>query len=365
MVQSAISRPVVSLDETPVGANLPPVVLAEIGALFNRDLDMAARLIERIAALRAAGLGLPLLLKGEILHDASICLDDDSVETYQSASGERRVERYRDLIERKALSLEEYRQIFALSRAARLPIVMSVYDRVGAAFAVEEGAVALKIASSNITHLPLIRAAAALGRPLIIDSGRASLAEIDRAFRTAQEAGACGIVLEHSPDGHPAPPENHNLRTLRTLADTFRAPVGLSDHHVGHEMMFAAIALGANLIERNVVEAAGGLDQDHAFASSVDRLASLVRSLHAVWVALGAPFRDVRNKQGLIATSARMGLVARRDVAVGDLLGEDTVSFAFPRKGIGVEDFDLVTGWRFAGPVAAGKPIGWGDVRPV
>jgi sialic acid synthase SpsE len=364
MSLSAGNQAPVSLGETPVGAESPPVVLAEIGALFNRDLEMAARLIGRIAALRASGAGLPLLLKGEILHDPSICLDDDSVETYQSASGERRVERYRDLIERKTLSLEEYRRIFELSRRAGLPVVMSVYDEVGARFAVDEGAVALKIASSNITHLPLIRKASGLGVPLVIDSGRASLAEIDRAFHAAREAGACGIILEHSPDGHPAPPENHNLRTLRSLAEIFRVPVGLSDHFPGHEMMVAAIALGASVIERNVVEVAGGLDQDHAFASGIDRLEALIHSLHAVWLALGAPFRDMRNMRGLIATSARMGLVARHDVAPGDVLGEDTVSFAFPRKGIGAEDFERVAGWRFAGPVPAGKPIGWGDVRP-
>lgn len=354
----------VMLGDTPVGDSAPPVVLAEIGALFNRDMAMAERLIARVGAARDAGLGLPLLLKGEILHDAAICLDDDSVETYQSVEGERRVERYRALIERKVLPLDQYRRIFQRSRQARLPVVMSVYDHAGAAFAAEEGAVALKIASSNITHLPLIRAAASFGVPLIIDSGRASLGEVDRAFRTARDAGARGIVLQHSPDGHPAPPENHNLRTLRTLADTFRVPVGLSDHHAGHEMMIAAVALGANLIERNVVEAEGVLDQDHAFASGVDRLAPMIRSLHAVWLGLGAPFRDVRNTSGLIATSARMGLVARRDVAAGEALGEDTVTFAFPRKGIGVENFDLVVGWRFAEPVAAGRPILWNDVRP-
>lgn len=354
----------VVIDGIPVGVSAPPVVLAEIGALFNRDLAVAERLIDRIAALRDAGAALPILLKGEILDDPAICLDDDSIETFRSRSGERRVERFRALIERKVLSLAEYARIFAMCRKASLPVVMSVYDRAGAEFSAKEGAVALKIASSNVTHLPLIRAVSATGLPVIIDTGRTALGEVDTAFRAARDAGAASIILEHSPDGHPAPPENHNLRTLRTLAETFRVPVGLSDHYAGHEMMIAAIALGANLIERNIVEAEGVLEQDHAFATGIDRLAGLVETLHAVWAALGAPYRDVRNTSGLIATSARMGLMARRDVAPGEPLGDETVAFAFPRKGIGVEHFDLVLGWRFAKPVGAGRPISWRDVRP-
>lgn len=355
----------VALGGIPVGPSAPPVVLAEIGALFNQDLAMAARLIERVAALLDAGAGLPILLKGEILHDPAICLDDDSIETYRSKSGERRVERYRALIERKVLSLDAYARIFEMCRKARLPIVMSVYDRVGAEFAAREGAVALKIASSNVTHLPLIRAASAMGLPVIIDNGRAALGEVDTAFRAARDAGAAGIILEHSPDGHPAPPENHNLRALRTLAETFSVPVGLSDHYSGHEMMIAAVALGADLIERNIVEAEGALEQDHAFASGIDRLGSLLATLRAVWVALGAPYRDLHNSSGLIATSARMGLVARRDVAPGEPIDGDTVTFAFPRKGIGVEHFDLVFGWRFIQPIAAGRPVSWRDIQAV
>jgi len=365
MSAETVTRPEVALGGVMCGGDSPPVFLAEIGALFNQDTAAAGRLIERIARARDAVGILPILLKGEILHDASICLDDDSFETYQSKAGERRRERYRDLIERKVLSLDQYAGIFRLCRKANLPVVMSAYDRVGMEFAKAEGAVALKIASSNITHFPLIRAAAETGLTLIVDSGRATLAEVDAAFRVARDAGATGIVLEHSPDGHPAPAANHNLRTLQTLAQTFRVPVGLSDHWSGHEMMLAAVALGASLVERNVVEAEGALEQDHAFASEIDGLAPLVRSLHAVWTGLGAPYRDVRNTDGLIATSARMGLVARRDAGPGEAVGDETVSFAFPRKGIGVEYFDLVRGWRFARTVAAGRPIHWRDVQPV
>src|SRR6185503_4308518 len=175
-----------------------------------------------------------------------------------------------------------------LCRACGLPIVMSVYDAAGADFAVANGVHALKIASSNITHVPLIRHVAAFGVPLLIDTGRATMAEIDRAVRTAREAGATALILEHSPDGHPARPDKHNLRTIATLGQAFGVPVGLSDHFSGTQMMHVALGLGAALLERNIVEADGLLEQDHAFASPIAEVeGGLLEALYSSWLALG------------------------------------------------------------------------------
>ena len=358
--------PNVKLGSVPVGDGHPPVFLAEIGALFNQDVAQAERLIARIAFASREQNTLPVLLKGEILHDPSICLDDATTETYRSRNGERKTERYRELIERKVLPLDAYSRIFDVCKTHDLPVCMSVYDFRGAEFAVSQGVAAIKIASSNLTHVPLIRHAAKLGAPLIIDTGRASLAEIDRAMRTAQDAGARGIVLEHSPDGHPAPPENHNLRMLQTLRQCFSVPVGLSDHAAGPEMMHVAIGLGASLIERNIVETAGQVEQDHAFASSIaDIEQGLLVRLRESWTALGRPFRDVANRSGLIATSIRMGLVTKRPVVAGEDVSLDTVTFAFPKHGIGVEFYDKVAGWTFCDKMPAGQPIFYKDLNAI
>jgi len=345
-----------------VGDGRPPLFLGEIGALFNRDLALAETLIDRVAAVARDSQVLPVMLKGEILHDPDICLDDDTVETFQSKSGNRRQERYRALIERKCVSLDDYARLIAHARGAGLELVMSVYDFAGADFAKDQGIVAIKIASSNVTHLPLIRHCAGLGIPLIIDDGRASLAEIDRAVRVARDAGCDDLVLQHSPDGHPAPPGNHNLRSLRTLSGTFGVPNGLSDHHSGTDMLTLAIGLGTHLIEKNVVGDDQALEQDYAISAGVDDLAGLIGRLEACWLALGDRWRDVNNTEGLIATSARMGLVTRRQVAAGETMSPETVGFAFPARGIRVEDFDRVQGWRFRAALDAGSVIGWGDV---
>jgi sialic acid synthase SpsE len=341
-----------------------PVFIAEIGALFNQDMALAFELIDAVASARDQVPSMPLLLKGEILNDPSVCLDDDTIETYQSKTGERKVERYRDLIERKALPLETYAKIFLRCRERGLHALMSVYTREGAEFAAAEGVVALKIASGNITHLPLIRHAARQRLPMLIDTGRATLGEVDAAVRMARKEGNGEVLIEHSPDGHPAPPENHNMLSIETLRRTFDTHVGLSCHSSGTDMLIMAVALGAKLLEKNVVKDETRLEQDYAIAANISELPDMLSRVETAWASLGRPFRDPARKTGLISTTSRSCLVARRELAAGEAISEASVAFAFPCKGVPVEFFDDVSGWKLRRTVAAGKPIGWGDIEP-
>ncbi len=352
---------ILRLGDTPVGPDSPPVLLAEIGTLFNQDLDQAQAMVRAIRDARAADTGAPILLKGEVLHSAEICLDDDAVETYHSSAGGSRSERYRDLIERKVVPLDHYRAIFGL--CPDLPFVLSVYDAEGADFAAAEGAVGLKIASSNITHVPLIRHAARIGLPLILDTGRSTLADVAHAVDTARGAGCDQLLLEHSPDGHPALPSNHNLRMLQTLARAFDAPVGLSDHHDGEEMLVLSIALGASLVEKGVTFDPDALEQDASHAMGLDRLVPAARAIFAAWQALGSGTRDLDRPIARLGTSARMGLVAARDLRPGDPIDRDHVTFAFPCRGIGVQHWDEVGGWVVTTEIRRGGVIGWGQVQ--
>lgn len=353
----------VHLGETPVGPEHPPVLLAEIGTIFNQDLDQARQMVERVRQARAACPDTPVILKGEVLHTADICLHDDTCETYHSTAGEKRSERYRELIERKVVSLDQYRRIFGL--CPDLPFVLSVYDLEGADFAAEIGAVGLKIASSNITHVPLIRHVAGLGLAVLIDTGRSTMSEIERAVRTAREAGCQQLIVEHSPDGHPALPDNHNLRMLWTLSRAFGAPVGLSDHYDGEEMLYVAVALGASLLEKGITFDPGALEQDVSHAMPAAAIETVAGRIHASWQALGSPVRDLSRPIEKLGTSARMGLIARHHLVAGDTIDLETITFAFPRKGIGVEEWDEARGRTLDAEIEIGTPIHWGHIRRV
>jgi sialic acid synthase SpsE len=327
--------------------------LPDIGTFFNQDVQQALRLAD---ILRSAGVP---FIKGEVLHDPSICLPSDVTVQYLSDKKEPVTERYRGLIERKFLPLTQYEEIFRHCKTLGLGLVLSVYDTVGANFARDIGAAGLKIASSNIVHAPLIRYIAQLGLPMIIDSGRSSLDETLRAISWAREAGAQRLILEYSPPAPPTPVSEHHLRVLSRLQSVFDGPIGLSDHHAGAEILYAATALGYRVLEKGVCPNSHVADQDVYHAISADQVATALQTIHSIHAALGYPSKAYNSPA---RHPARMGLVASHSLRRGDYITLEDVKFAFPALGIPVEEWDKVNGQKLTADLLAGTPIEWKHV---
>ena len=337
----------------------PPLFMAEIGTYFNKDTELAKRLVEKIKASGAD------IVKGEILHDPEICLKDESEATYITHVKGSVKENYRQMIERKVVPLEHYAQIFGACRKIGIPFIVSVYDFKGADFAVDIGVCALKIATSNIVHAPLIRYAAGLAVknriPLFIDTGKSTMEEISRAVGWARGEGCEDLIVEHSPAAAPNPLTEHHLRMIPMLKETFKVPVGLSCHHSGEEMMYAAVALGANIIEKGVCADPQKPDQDFYWAMPIEDLEGAVKRCRNIYYALGESMRRFPDPRQV--PNDRMGLVAGKDIKKGMKAGLDTVSFALPAKGIPVEKWDSVAGRSFLKDVKKGRIITRDDVE--
>jgi sialic acid synthase SpsE len=363
-VEKIIMERALNLGQYPVGVSHPPIFLAEVGSYFNGNYELAKSMIETIIEAQRLVPHQPVVLKTEILNDAEICLPGDLEETYTSKLGQIKKENYRTLIERKVMALAEYEKLFRMAREANMPFIVSVYDFTAVDFATAHGAAALKIASANIVHIPLIRHAAQQGLPLLIDTGRSTIAEVFNAVNAARLAGCEDIIIQHSPDGHPAGPEAHNLRMYKTYSTCFNLPVGLSDHHTGCEMLYSSIALGASILEKGVHVDANELDQDISHTMSIDDLPKVLQSVYDVWVALGNTERNPRATiKGVIGSSQRQCVVARKDLQPGDEISLETVRFAFPCKGVPVQHWDLVNGNKVMVAIKENSPIQWSDVQ--
>lgn len=347
-----------------VGTKHAPIFLAEVGSYFNGDYQLAKDMVETIIKASSMVPSQPVVLKTEILNDPEICLPGDLQETYTCKNGQIKKENYRSLIERKVMSLDEYAKLFAMVRQANMPFIVSVYDFTAVDFATEHGACALKIASANIVHIPLIRYAAQKGLPLLIDTGRSTIAEVFNAVNTARLAGCEDIIIQHSPDGHPALPEAHNLRLLQTYLQAFNLPVGLSDHRNGTEMLYVSIALGASILEKGVHVYPDELDQDISHTMSIDELPNVLQSVYDSWMALGNTERNLRTQiKGVIGSSQRQCVVAKKDLKPGEVISLETVRFAFPCLGIPVQHWDLVNGSKIVSSIAANSPVQWCDIQ--
>jgi sialic acid synthase SpsE len=346
----------IGVGEVCIGGDSPPLFLADIGTYFNQDLACGKRLIDDIAD---CGLR---FVKGEVLHDAGICLDCGLEEVITDASAHVTTERYRDVIERKVLPLSSYDELFSHARRRGLGLALSVYDETGLAYVLERGVEIIKVASSNIVHKPLIERIARAGRPAIIDTGRASLGEILRAVHWFVNAGGSALIVEYSPPAPPVPASMQNLRFIETLREVCQCPIGLSDHHAGEEMLYAAVALGAAVLEKGVCPDDLDREQDRAHALTVRELRDVVRKCGNVYMGMGNTVPELRTPQP--PHPARMGLIAKRELRRGEVLTEREIGFAFPAVGVAVEDIERVLGWRVRKGVPSGAPIRWIDLDP-
>lgn len=334
-----------------------PLFLPDIGTYFNQDMAQAEALVD---ALAEAGV---TTIKGEILQNANVCLaaDDSGNEKYWGHKDNKPVEEnYRALIERKLVPLDAYRELFHYVKSKGMQIVVSVYDFEGADFAKQIGVVAIKIASSNITHQPLVEYVARLGLPMIFDTGHSTMEEAARAVNWAHDQGADDILVEHSPPGPPNGPEKQNLRFMQTLGLGLKLPYGLSDHFSGAEMLYAATALGATVLEKGVCPDEMGNEQDGGHALPISRVSEVYQTLCHIADGLGDGVRHLpRGREKYIS---RMGLIAKRDLVAGDELNLESVDFAFPAKGVRAEYWSEVEGHDLKNPIPAGQVIKWSDI---
>lgn len=344
-----------SIGRSKIGVRHAPLFLPDIDVYFKEDIAGAYRLIHE---LLAAGV---TTLKGALLHDPEICLPEGDASYYVTGEGARR-ERYRDIVERHIVPLQTLRHIYSDARDKGLDLILSIYDEEGLSLALELGSCAVKIPSSNITHAPLIRDAASTGLPLIIDTGRSTGTEIERAVGWAKAAGCGPLMVEHSPPGPPAPPSEFNLNMMVDLGVRYDCFDGLSDHYMGTDMLIAATALGADLLEKGICFDDAKPDIDIAHALRISKVGKTLELISRVHESLGRNARVLDPNRPV--PPDRMCMVAKNDMSAGAVISRDAVRFAFPQLGIPTSDWDAYQGKRLSKAVKANTPISVDDVEP-
>jgi pseudaminic acid synthase len=215
-----------------------------------------------------------------------------------------------------------------------------------------------KIASFENTDLPLIRKVAATGKPMIISTGMASIAELDDTVRAAREAGCKDLILLKCTSTYPATAENTNILTIPHLRELFACEVGLSDHTMGVGVSISSVALGATVIEKHFTlnRADGGVDS--TFSMEPAEMAQLVIETERAWQALG------KVSYGATAAESKSLLFRRtlyiaKDLQAGDMLTPENVRAIRPGLGLPPKYYDIVMGKRINQSVVRGTPLSW------
>jgi pseudaminic acid synthase len=336
-----------------VGPDARPLVIAEMSGNHNQSLDRALEIVEAAAASGVHALKLQTYTPETMTLD----LNEREFHIADPASLWSGRSLY-DLYREASTPWEWHAPIMDRAKALGMIAFSTPFDATAVAFLEDLNVPCYKIASFENTDLPLIRLVAETGKPLIISTGMASVAELDETVQAARGAGCRDLVLLKCTSTYPATPEHTNLRTIPHLRELFGCQVGLSDHTMGVGASVAAVALGATVIEKHFTlrRADGGVDS--AFSMEPAEMAQLVIESERAWQALGGVSYGCTQAERK-SVQFRRSLYIVEDLKAGDRLTRDNVRAIRPGHGLPPKYLEQVLGMSVKRDVARGTALAW------
>ncbi len=336
-----------------IGPGLRPLVIAEMSGNHNGSLATALQIVRSAAASGADAIKLQTFSPGTLTIDSrrpEFFIDDPGSLWH--------ARRLWELYEEAHTPWDWHAPIFDLARSLGLACISTAFDDSSVRFLESLEVDALKVASFELIHLPLLAAVARGGRPVLLSTGMATLEEIEAAVTTLRIHGCEGPVLLKCTSAYPAVERDADLATLPDLRARFGCQVGLSDHTLRPLVAFAAAALGAVVIEKHVTIArsAGGVDA--AFSLEPAELRELVDGVAQVHESLGEVNYGPRDVE---ATSLRErpSIYVVQPMRKGDRFTVENVRIIRPSSGLAPAHLDEILGLRCARDVAEPLPLSW------
>ncbi|WEK56406.1 MAG: pseudaminic acid synthase [Candidatus Cohnella colombiensis] len=330
-----------------------PFIIAEMSGNHNQSLERAIQIVEAAAKAGAHALKLQTYTADTMTLniDTGEFFIDDPNSLWKGTS-------LYSLYLQAYTPWEWHKPIFDRCKELGMIGFSTPFDESAVDFLEELEVPLYKIASFENTDLPLIRKVAATGKPMIISTGMASVAELDDTVRTAREAGCKDIVLLKCTSTYPATPENSNLATIPHMKELFQCHVGLSDHTMGVGASVASVALGATVIEKHFTlrRADGGVDSQ--FSLEPEELHSLVVETKRAWQGIGNVNYGALDGEKA-SLKYRRSLYVVEELKAGDVLSNQNVRTIRPGYGLAPKYYDQIMGRKVKVDVPKGTPVSW------
>jgi N-acetylneuraminate synthase len=345
-----------SIAGRPIGDGHPTYVIAEMSANHNQDLGEALDLVNAAAE---AGVD---AIKLQTYTPDTITLDCDN--EYFRIKGTMWEGRNLHQLYSEAFTPWEWHPSIMKAAADRgLHCFSSPFDASAVDFLESLEVPAYKIASFETVDLPLIRRVARTGKPMIMSTGMASLAEIEEAVRTFRDAGGQQLALLKCTSAYPAPATEMNLRTIPHLAQAFAVPTGLSDHTLGATIPLVAITLGARIVEKHLARSRNTPGPDSAFSMEPAEFRDMVEAIRNAEQALGYIRYGYTDREAP-SRAFRRSLFVVRDVVAGEVFTTENVRSIRPGHGIHTRYLEDVLGRVATRDITRGTPLAWELISP-
>ncbi|MDQ0929581.1 pseudaminic acid synthase [Bacillus atrophaeus] len=343
----------INIDGRSIGPHHPPFIIAEMSGNHNQSLERAFKIIE--AAAKAGAHALKIQTYTADTMTLNMNTKDFTIEDNNSLwSGSTLYTLYQQAY----TPWEWHKPIFDKCRELGMIPLSTPFDESAVDFLEDLGVPIYKIASFENTDIPLIKKVAATGKPIIISTGMATVAEIDETIRAAKRAGCKELILLKCTSTYPASPENTNISTIPHMKELFNCQVGLSDHTMGTGVAVASVALGATVIEKHFTlsRADGGVDS--AFSLEPHELKELVIETERAWQALGQITYGPTDKEKA-SLKFRRSIYVKKDIKAGEIFTKENIKVVRPGYGLEPKYFDLIIGRTAKKHISAGTPLGW------
>jgi N-acetylneuraminate synthase len=343
----------IRLGDFEVGIDRPPYIIAEVGSNHNGNMDLCQRLIDAAADAGAHA------VKFQSWTERSLIAEEEYARNTEYSDKKKHFGSLRDMVSAYQLTAEQHVQAHAACQARGVAFCSTPFSNEEVDLLEGLSVPFFKIASMDIVNLSLLRYVARKRKPMVISTGMATMAEIERAVDTVRGEGNEQIILLHCVSIYPPEYETIHLRNIPMLQQAFDIPVGFSDHTLGTSIPLAAISLGACIIEKHFT-----LDQDmegwdHAISANPEQLRTIVEQGTNVFTALGGYRRVVNPAEMEKRLKFRRSLVSRHKLDSGHILTESDLTAKRPGTGIAPQEIEYVVGRRLTSDLGADQVLHW------
>ena len=339
-------------------------IIAEAGVNHNGDEKLALQLVETAAACGVDAVKFQTFSADKLVRPGA---DKAEYQKRETGSGDQH-----SMLKALEMSPELHRKLLARCKEVGIEFMSTPFDEDAVDFLLELGMRRIKVPSGEISNEPFLDFLASKGMPLIVSTGMATLAEIERAVAVIGAARlragytgelASSLTILHCTSNYPAQCSDVNLRAMQTIADATGMPVGYSDHTLGLAVSTAAVALGATVIEKHFTLDRDMPGPDHKASLSPQELAALVRQIRDVEVALGSSVKAPTASELQVRALVRRSVTTARAVTAGSVLTADDLVLLRPGNGIEPREIGQVVGRRAARDLPTGTTLLWPDLQ--
>lgn len=322
-----------------IGHDQSCFIIAEAGSNHNRDFDNARKLID-VAVEAGADAVKFQIFSAEAIYSKKTPMASYLKDKKLAKEGET----LWDIIKRIEIPRQWTPDLMKYCQEKNIIFLSTPFDLIAVDELESAGIGAYKVASFEITHLPLLRKISATGRPIILSTGMANLEDIEIALSAIRSGGNSEVALLHCAIAYPPKFSDINLRAMDTMRQAFGLPVGFSDHTMGHVTDVAAVARGACIIEKHFTLSRNQEGPDHPFSLEPGELKAMVAAIRQTEQLLGSPLKQCTEAEKELYRIARRSLVAAVNIPAGTAISEDMLAIKRPGFGIPVRHTDIVIG---------------------